>query len=397
MPDDVKQSNQAVDSYLGALKKDILVKLPWEQWLEIGAPYPATGFKVEDVTTRYHRNGYDWVMHAKVYTPDKELDAKLGMFMIHGGAGSANNMDHTPDGRPGMARVVAAQGIKVVSCSFTGHYPKGGTWKKPVAERMPDYLYGEELSDAEIADRNIKCTFNVNMQGAAALVEQHLKGQRILAFGHSTGGPMAAHLQKWLKTATVIGLCGFGTGGPDGWKHEWAESIGYHPKPFPIDHVSRRSVKTYKEAGYEDPEDLCPWGGPGPYMEWADKAKSQMKTAMCDNQHNGCTEPLEEAAKKTGLPRAEFFDHFEDPDPKFLKSISVLLLAGENDKGHWVKGGDKFENKREGFVALKYKKAGVKRVNVVAVPRYGHVGYAELYNEKFAYLWLWAFKTGYFS
>ena len=35
--------------------------------------------------------------------------------------------------------------------------------------------------------------------------------------------------------------------------------------------------------------------------------------------------------------------------------------------------------------------------HVVLIPRYGHVGYAERHNEKIAYLWLWAYKSGYFE
>lgn len=394
----VTLANAAIGSFLKEIRaKDLLVKLRWEDWLTIDAPFPIGGFTMKDVTTRYSRNGYDWVMHAKVYTPQREVDPKLGFFMMHGGAGSANNMDHTPDGRPGIARIVASQGIKVVSCSFTGHYPPDNKWKLPVAERQPVYLFDEALPLEETLDRNLKCTFNVNMQGAARLVDEHLQGRRLLAFGHSTGGPMAAHLHKWTKTCKVIGLCGFGTGGPDGWKRQWSESIDAVPKGYPIDHVSRRSVKSYKAAGYEDPEDLCPWGGPGPYMEWADRNKSQLKTALCDNQHNGSYEQLEEVCKKTGLPHEEYFDHFADPDPAWLKSISVLLVAGENDKGHWVKGGEKLENKREMFMGRKYQAAGCKHAHVVLVPRYGHVGYAELHNEKLAYLWLWAYRDGYFD
>jgi hypothetical protein len=34
---------------------------------------------------------------------------------------------------------------------------------------------------------------------------------------------------------------------------------------------------------------------------------------------------------------------------------------------------------------------------VVLIPRYGHVGYCELHNEKIAYLWLWAYKSHYFE
>ena len=42
------------------------------------------------------------------------------------------------------------------------------------------------------------------------------------------------------------------------------------------------------------------------------------------------------------------------------------------------------------------KYAAITRgAHVVLIPRYGHVGYAELHNEKIAYLWLWAVKSGY--
>ncbi len=70
----------------------------------------------------------------------------------------------------------------------------------------------------------------------------------------------------------------------------------------------------------------------------------------------------------------------------------MLLIAGENDKGHWVKGDAPLENKREMFMGAKYA-ATTRGAHVVLIPRYGHVGYAELYNEKIAYLWLWAYKS----
>ncbi len=120
-----------------------------------------------------------------------------------------------------------------------------------------------------------------------------------------------------------------------------------------------------------------------------------MKTSLCDNQHTGAVGILAEYPKRTGLPRAEYFDHLQDPDPRWLKTINVLLLVGENDKGHWVKG-DRIEDKREMFMARKYA-AATRGTHLVLIPRYGHVGYAELHNEKIAYLWLWAVKSGNFD
>ena len=51
---------------------------------------------------------------------------------------------------------------------------------------------------------------------------------------------MAAHLTRFSKKTKVIGLVGFGSGGPDGWRKEWRDKTGaekYAEKP--IDHVSR--------------------------------------------------------------------------------------------------------------------------------------------------------------
>jgi len=70
------------------------------------------------------------------------------------------------------------------------------------------------------------------------------------------------------------------------------------------------------------------------------------------------------------------------------------LMVGGDDKGHWVAGKEE-EAKREVFMGRKYEAAGT-RVHVVYVPKYGHYGMIEKYNENIAYTWLWAIKDGYF-
>ncbi|MGH7825735.1 MAG: hypothetical protein ACREQ7_11250 [Candidatus Binatia bacterium] len=387
----------AIEKYLDGLKsQDLLLKLTWAEWLSIGEPYEKVGFSTQDVTVRYNRNGYDWDMHGTLYTPEKEVNRQRALVFFHGGAGSEKIMDLTPDGRPGLGRVVASQGFKVLALTYPGHYPPDGVWKQPIHERMPIYLLDRELPEAEILDRNLKCTFNTILQGAGLLTDRHLAGSELLGFGHSTGGPMAAHLTRFSKQTRVIGLVGFGSGGPDGWRKEWRDNTAaerYVEKP--VDCVSRRSPDSFRESGYVDPPDLTPWGGADDYIRLVSPLRSQMKTSLCDNQHNAALGILEEYPKRTGLPREEYFDHLQDPDPKWLRTIRVLLTAGENDKGHWVKG-EKLEHKREMFMGAKYA-ATTRSAHVVLIPRYGHVGYAELHNEKIAYLWLWAVKSGYFD
>ncbi len=385
------------EKYLAALKsRELLLKLTWDEWLALTPPYANGKFSTADVTVRYDRNGYDWDMHGTMYSPEKEPDSNRAFVLFHGGAGSEKIMDLTPDGRPGLARVLAAQGFKALALTYPGHYPTGGAWNVPIAERMPIYLMDRELPREEILDRNLKCTFNVILHGAGLLTDQQLAGHEILGFGHSTGGPMAAHLMRFSKKTKVIGIVGFGSGGPDGWRREWRDKTGaekYVEKP--IDHVSRRSPDSFKESGYVDPPDLTPWGGAEDYIRLVSPLRSQMKTSLCDNQHNAAIGILEEYPKRTGLPREEYFDHLQEPDPNWLKIIRVLLVVGENDKSHWVRG-DRLEDKREMFMGAKYATT-TRGAHVVLIPRYGHVGYAELYNEKIAYLWLWAQKSGYFA
>lgn len=375
---------------------ELLLKMDWEGWLAMSQPYEDVQYSIEGVTTRYARNGYEWDMHGSLYTPEKQVQPKLGFVLFHGGAGSETIMDHTPDGRPGIARALAAQGFKVLSLTYPGHYPPGGVWKEPVPERMPIYLLDRELPLKEILDRNLKCTFNTILQGAGLLTDRYLGGCDVMAFGHSTGGPMAAHLYRFTREARVIGLVGFGSGGPDGWRKEWREKTGAEKyREIPIEQISRRSPVSFREAKYEDPEDLTPWGGPEEYMALANPMRSQMKTSLCDNQHNAAVSILEQYVERTGLPREEYFDHLDEPDPQWLKGIRVLLVVGENDKGHWI-AGERVEDKREVFMGNKYA-ASTRGCHVVWVPRYGHVGYAELHNERIVYLWLHALKAGYFD
>jgi pimeloyl-ACP methyl ester carboxylesterase len=335
-------------------------------------------------------------MHGSFYRPEKEVDENRAFVFFHGGSSGEKIMEKTPDGRPGFASVLASQGFRVLVLTYVGHYAPGGIWKTPVLERMPIYLLDRELPKEEIQDRVLKCTFNTHLQGAGLLTDEHLSGREILAFGHSTGGPMAAHLTRFSEKTRVIGLVGFGSGGPDGWRKEWREKTGAEENRVQsIDQIKRTTTESFRANKYVDPRDLTPWGGPEEYMRWGDNIRSQMHTSLTHNQHRGSVDILEEYVKITGLPREEYFDHLQDPDLSWLKTIRVLLLTGEKDHGHWV-AGERLEDKREMFMVTKYA-ARSRGAHLVVIPRYGHVAYISLHNEKFVYLWLWAVKWGYFD
>ena len=109
-------ANQSIKKYQSLLKeRELLIKLDWQMFLDINAPYVNTDFSEKEVQARYRRNGYDWDIHGTLYTPEKETNDKRAFVLFHGGAGSEKIMDLTPDGRPGLARVLAAQGFKALA------------------------------------------------------------------------------------------------------------------------------------------------------------------------------------------------------------------------------------------------------------------------------------------
>ena len=71
-------------------------------------------------------------------------------------------------------------------------------------------------------------------------------------------------------------------------------------------------------------------------------------------------------------------------------------MVGENDKHHWKAGGESPEERQDGFIAKRYAErcAGA---HLIVIPRYTHMGHWALHNEKLAYIWLWAVKSGYFG
>ncbi len=118
--------NGATEKFLAGLQSgELLLKLTWDEWLAIQPPYPDGRLTTTDAWARYRRNGHDWDMHGTLYTPEKEADPRRAFVFFHGGAGSEKIMDLTPDGRPGLARVLAAQGFKVLALTYPGHYPPG--------------------------------------------------------------------------------------------------------------------------------------------------------------------------------------------------------------------------------------------------------------------------------
>lgn len=382
---------------LDDLAKDgLLVRIGWKQWLELNPPHPQVGYKTREVTKRFRRNGYDWDIHGTLYLPDREVRPDTGFFLIHGGAGSETEFAETPDGRPGLGAILAAQGFRVLAATYPGHYPPGGLWKKPVKTRQPLYLLDRKLSAAETRDRHLKATLNVYVEGAARLIDSTMGGRRILAHGHSAGGNMVMLLHRFMEKSEIAGIAGWGSGVPYAWKSEWSRWVDKRrPRTHPMGAISRRSTQFFKGKGYVDPPALTPWGGAEEFIAWGNRCRSHMRMGLLDNQGAADIALLKAYARRTGLPEIEYLDHLHDPDPAWLARTSVLMMAGENDRVHWLQD-HKTEDKLDMFIGEKFAQR-TPRTRVVLVPKYGHYGFLSLHNEKIAYTWLWALKEGYFD
>jgi pimeloyl-ACP methyl ester carboxylesterase len=394
-------ANPAAEGYIAQLSgEDLLIPLEWDTFLAIGPPYPETEFQRQEVTARFQRNGYDWDIHGTIYTPAREAIPGYTFVLIHGGGVNELDFQVTPDGRPGLASVLAAQGFRVLTPSYPGLWPPGGRWEKPVTQRKPFYLLDQAISEEELEDRLLKATYQVYMQGITLLVDEHLAGQKLFVMGHSTGGPMAVSLAEQVTNAEVAGIVGWASGGPDGWLLRWRQETKPQGGPLArktgLSEITYRTVDEYRHSSeYEDIPELTPWGGLEERFELTEDTTPTFNPALQNTQHLGDPEVLDEYRKLTGLPPGEYFRHFDEPDPDLLEGIKVLLIDGENDKLHW-KIGKRVEDKQEYFITKLYAEK-TRGAHLVLLPKFTHMGHWALHNERIVYLWLWAVRSGYFG
>lgn len=395
-------ANAAVKRILARLaeKHWLIDDLDWETFIGVDPPYPATGFLRRETILRYQHNGYDWDIHGSLHAPFKDAMPGHAFVLIHGGGVNELDFSTTPDGRPGLATVIAAQGFKVLTPSYPGLWPPGGRWTMPVTQRKPCYLLDRAIGEAELEDRLLKATYQVYMHGISLLVEKCLGRHTLFAHGHSTGGPMAADLQQYLTTARVVGILGWGSGGPDGWILRWREEHLAPPGTRghqPLIDLNYRTVDEYRNRlGYEDLPELTPWGRLEQRFELVEATTPMFNPPLQNASHLGTPAQLEEYRRATGLPREEYFGHLGEPDSEFLARIKVLLMVGENDLNHWRAGGRRPEERQDGYVARVYAEK-TRGAHLIVVPKYTHMGHWALHNEKLAYLWLWAVRSGYFD
>src|SRR5262245_26772347 len=116
MSDATITANGASETYQSLLnQRELLIRLDWQTFLDINAPYAGTEFSETEVQQRFWRNLYDWDIHGRLYVPSKQAMPGYSFVLIHGGAVNELDFQTTPDGRLGLARVLASQGFQVLT------------------------------------------------------------------------------------------------------------------------------------------------------------------------------------------------------------------------------------------------------------------------------------------
>jgi pimeloyl-ACP methyl ester carboxylesterase len=373
----MSQTNPPIDVFLEFLQRDALMWEPsWDQYLRINPPFPSTSFEVEEVTARYHRNGYDWDIHGKLYSPDQEIVPNTTILMVHGGSVNESTFDRVPPNRPGWARVVAAQGVQVLTVSHPGLWPPRGVWPKNPMERTPVFLLDQAIDAVELEDRLLKYSFNLVVHGIATLIDQTLAGRKVFAFGHSIGARLVVDLWRFTTTVQILGLLGFGSLGPKIWEYELQAKLEqqYGVKPLPEPTPTRQRLTRFLSI-------LPETGKPRIFLP-------VIRTPT----------ELEACVKLTGLPRDEYFENSlsQPPNASWFNRIKVLLLIGENDTLRYWRKDRPLEDRLAYYIARRYSEttAGTR---LVIVPRFTHTGHLEPQSENMTYLWLWAIKSGWFE
>jgi pimeloyl-ACP methyl ester carboxylesterase len=370
-------TNPTIETFLGFLKRNELMWKPsWDEYLQIEPPFPTTSYSIQEVTARYRRNGYNWDIHGKLYTPEQEAMPDTAILMVHGGSVNESTFDKIPHNRPGWARVVAAQGFRVLTISHPGLWPPGGVWPKNAAERKPIFLLDKEIDSQELEDRLLKYTFNLVVQGIATLVDLNLSGRKLLVFGHSIGARLVVDLWRFTKMVHVTGILGFGSLGPKIWEYELQAKIDRQTGVKRL-RTARPSRKTLTRFLSILPETQTP--------------RIFLQAVRTPTE-------LEAYVKLTGLPRDEYFDNTltRAPDKAWLNRIKVLLLIGENDNLRYWRKDRPLKDRLAYYIATKFSET-TAGTHLVIVPRFTHTGHLELQSENMTYLWLWAIKSGWFS
>jgi hypothetical protein len=415
-------SQPAMQRYIAALTNgeglhdDFIYSMAWEDYANFPDPFSRRAFSVTEVDARIVRYPnpaqpdalFQWDIHGRLLTPVKKSISDMAVIMVHGGAANEYEFIFTPDGledypdlatsdpetaRVGVAQHIASLGIPVLAISLPGHYSRN-PWP-PIPSRRPEFIIGAVPSDEELRNRLAVFTFRMCIEAIKALIEKSLPNCPVFCWGHSTGGEYFYLLEQCGMKNKLIGGLGFGTGMPAWVRKEWdlacadkspeERAAGFRD----ITALSRRSPQGYVKSGYVGPNQ--PWGSAERWFELENHRRPQFKPFLQDIEHGAHDVLLPDIKKISKLPDAELFITYR-AELERLRGKKLLHIVGENDKGHWIEGGERGLGYRREVYAFRRFKPYADDLRLIVVPKLTHYGHVEKYNERLANLMVTAFK-----
>lgn len=412
-------TKDVVQKFLNAVNNDqgltdgFVYEPSFEDYLAFPDPYARTRYSVKEVKTTISRYPnpeqpgeiFRWDIHGRLLTPDVPSHPLTTLVIVHGGAANEYEFLFTPDGpeqfvdltqvapanaRVGIAQHIASLGVRVLAISLPGHY-SSKPWP-PLEVRKPEFIIGTLPSDTEMANRLAVYTFRMCLEAIKVLIEEHIPGDSVYVWGHSTGGEFFYLLEQFGLKNPIIGGIGYGSGMPAEMMKAFDHKMGdktpeQRASQFrPFNAVTRRSPAGYAKTGYVGPNQ--PWGSVENWFAAVNPRRCQLKPNFQDIEHHGQDMFVDEVRQATGLPAEELFV-CNRAELDRLKNKKLLYFVGGLDKEHWNPA--QREAGREHY-AIKRLAHHAQKARLVVIPGLTHYGHIEAHNDRLANMMVTAFR-----
>ena len=331
-------------------------------------PIDELGYSASWHELRFEKYGLEWDITGLYLQPNDPVPGLPTFAQIHGGSGNWYQFFVTPLNDPGLGQYLA-QKLPVLLITIPGNYKPGG-WQVPPPERNPEYLLGEEFSEAEMRVRNAVFTFSLLVDGVEKLVNAVTSGPLVVT-GHSTGGEIQFLLKERLRDRMQGLSFGWGTGGPAKLRRTWADSFAAthnqtgEVRYRPITEVRARDAEgmTHGYIGPFDPflevqsTNIYDWyfrilgdhdlilNTAKAYFASESTRRPYFKQHLQDTEHIGeiesrerMIEDIKEAATESGLPvntEDVIIDLFSTLKTDMTGYNKMVWTTSTLDEGHW--------------------------------------------------------------
>jgi hypothetical protein len=134
-----------------------------------------------------------------------------------------------------------------------------------------------------------------------------------------------------------------------------------------------------------------PWGSAEKWFDLENHRRPQFKPYLQDIEHLSHDVLYDKVKEVSGLTDEELFITYR-PELERLRGKKLLFFVGENDRVHWIEGGEHGAESRLEVFTLRKLAAYADEARLVVIPRITHYGHVEAHNERLANLMVTGIK-----